>query len=639
MTTNILGIGLSGLNAAQLGLATTGHNISNANTPGYNRQAIEQATVLPLFTGSGYIGQGTQVVSIQRVYQQYVANQVNEAQTQSSALDTYQTWISQVDNLFGDANTGLTSSLQDFFSNVHNVANDPTDSAARASMLASGQTLAQKFQSLGQQLTQTNSDVNSQITSTVAQINAYASQVAQLNKAIISAQGTASGQPPNDLLDQRDQLVNQLNQLVRTTVVQESNGNYDLFIGSGQALVVGIQNYALSAVNSPDDPGRLTVALTTAGNNVLLPESSLNGGTLGGLLTFRDQTLGPAQNQLGRIALALATSFNNQQQLGQDLNGALGSAFFNVPAPQVIPNTTNAGTAQIASSIVDGDALTASDYALSFDGTNYTLTRLSDNTQQTITPASLAAGVTIDGFSLQLTGGTPQAGDSFLIQPTINGAAQSGVAISNPAQIAAAAPIRTQASAANLGDATISAPTVDPPAPPNANLQQPVTITFTGAATFDVSGAGTGNPTGVAYTSGGAISYNGWSVAISGTPKAGDTFTIMPNIGGSGDNSNALLLAALQNQNAVNSGTQSYQSAYASLVADIGVQASSVQNNQATQAAALSQATQLQQSISGVNLDEEAAKLLNYQQAYQAAAKLIQISDTVFQSLLDLGSS
>lgn len=638
MTSNILGIGLSALNAAQLGLATTGNNIANSNTPGYSRQQIDQVPALSLFTGGGYVGQGTDVDSIKRIYQQLTANQVNAAQSQSSALDTYQTWISQIDNMLADPSVGLTPSLQNFFSSVQSVANNPTDSTARAAMLASGQALTQTYQSLNQQLAQINSGVNSQITSTVAQINSYAADIANLNQSILSAQGSGTGQPPNSLLDQRDLLVNQLNQLVSTTVVQGSNGSYNLFIGNGQALVIGDQNYNLSAVNDPSDPGQLTVALVTAGNNVLLPESSLTGGALGGLLAFRDQTLAPVQNQLGQGAIALATSFNSQQELGQDLNGNLGNAFFVVPSPQVIPNSTNTGNGQIVSTIADGSAVTTSDYKMSFDGTNYTLTRLSDNTQQTITPANLAAGVTVNGFTLTLASGTPVAGDSFLIQPTVNGAGQIAVALTNGAQIAAAVPVTATASSANIGNATISAPTVNQPAPPDINLQQPVTLTFTSGTQFNVSGVGTGNPTGVAYTSVGTITYNGWTVAISGTPQAGDTFTIVPNTGGDGDNGNALQLAALQNQNTVANSTASYQSAYATLVGNVGIQASNVQTNQAAQAAALSQATQLQQSISGVNLDEEAANLLNYQQAYQAAAEMMQIANQAFQSLLNIGS-
>jgi len=635
--TSLYGIGLSALNAAQLGLATAGHNIANANTPGYSRQRTEQANALPLQTGAGYVGQGTRVVTIQRVYEQYAANQVLQSTALSASYGAYSTALSQIDNLLADSSAGLAPGLQDYFSGVQNVANHPSDSAARTALLASGQALAARFHLLDGQLSDLRSGVNAQIDASVGAINGYARQIAQLNQRILVAQGAGGGQPPNDLLDQRDQLVARLNGQVSATVVRESDGSYNVFVGSGQPLVIASQSYALSSVADPTDPSRKTVALATAGNSVLLPEASLTGGQLGGMLAFRNEALEPARNELGRVAIAVATGINNQQSLGQDLTGALGSAFFTLPPPQVVPNTLNTGTAQMTGTIAGGNALTASDYRLAFTGPNYTLTRLSDNVQQTITPVALGAGVTVDGFTLTLTAGAAAAGDAFLIRPTAQGAAGIDVALSDPARIAAAAPIRAAAGAANLGSGIISAGAVNGPAPPNANLQQPVTLTFTGAGTYDVNGTGTGNPTGVAYTAGTTITYNGWTVSLNGAPQAGDTFTIVPNTAGSGDNRNALLMAGLETQKTVANGTATYQSAYAQLVASIGIQTADAQNMQAAEEAALMQATQLQQSVSGVNLDEEAANLMRYQQAYQAAGKVMQIADSLFKTLLDLG--
>lgn len=632
---NLFNTGITGLNAAQMGLATTGHNISNANTPGYTRQAIQQAPAIALYSGSGYVGQGTQVTSVQRVYAQFISNQVLEAQTQSSALDAYQTLMSQMDNTVADSNSGLSPALQAFFTSVQNVANNPSDSAARSSMLSSANTLVARFQSLNQQFQDLGTQVNQQIAGSVAQINSYTQQIASLNQQILVAQGNGN-QPPNDLMDQRDELVNELNQQVRATVVKANDGTYNVFIGSGQAVVVGKNSYSLAAITNPADPTQLTVALAASGNNVLLTENSITGGALGGALQFRSQTLNPALNQLGQVAGALATTFNAQSQLGQDLNGALGGNFFTVPAAKTYADTNNLGTAAMGATIVDGSALTTSNYRLQYDGTNYTLTRLSDNTQQTITPGALAAGVTVDGFKLTIASGTVSAGDSFLIKPTVDGSNSLGVAISDPALIAAGVPVRSVAAVANTGNATISAPTVNTPPPPNANLQQPVTITFTSATTFDVTGTGTGNPTGLTYTAGGTITYNGWTLSISGTPQTGDTFTVSSNSGGSGSNGNALALGKLQLSNQVANGTASYQSAYSQLVSTIGTQTQSVQTAQTAQATQLQEVTTLQQSISGVNLDEEAANLLKYQQAYQASAKVMQIADNVFNSLLAL---
>src|SRR4029079_7620109 len=291
-----------------------------------------------------------------------------------------------------------------------------------------------------------------------------------------------------------------------------------------------------------------------------------------------------------------------------------------VPAAQVTVNANNAGTAAITASNSAVGALTASDYRLSFNAGIWTLTRLTDNTQTTCA----AFPQTIDGVTLNLASGTASNGDSFLIQPTRNGARDITVALSDPALVAAGAPIRTALTVANTGDATIAPGTVNSPPPPNANLLNTVTITFASATTFDVNGTGTGNPAGVAYTSGGNITYNGWTTQITGTPRAGDTFTIARNTSGVSDNRNSLLLTALQTTNTVANGTANYQSAYSQLVSSVGNRAREINVQRDAQTALFQQTTSAQQSLSGVNLDEEAANLIRYQQAYQASGKVLQ---------------
>ncbi|MDP1675200.1 MAG: flagellar hook-associated protein FlgK, partial [Burkholderiales bacterium] len=366
-------------------------------------------------------------------------------------------------------------------------------------------------------------------------------EIASLNSRIVVAQSNPS-QAPNDLLDQRDWMVAELNKLVGTTVVAQGNGTINVFIGSGQNLVVGSQSFRLSTAPSVDDPTRLDVAYQVGASVVRITPENLGAGSLGGLLAFRSGPLEDARNTLGRIAMGLARTFNEQHRLGQDLNGALGGNFFVEPQPAVTARGTNTGDAVIGAALADASALTTSSYRLSYDGTDYRLTRLSDNT--TTTYAALPQ--TVDGLTFTLASGTAAAGDSFLIEPTRYAARDFAVALNDAAKIAAAAPVRTAAALANTGSAAISAGEVNAPPPADANLQQPVTITFTGAGTFDVSGTGTGEPTGVAYLPGGSISYNGWTVKITGTPAAGDTFTIVPNSGGTADNRNAALLAGLQ---------------------------------------------------------------------------------------------
>lgn len=638
MGNSIFGVGLTGLNAAQAGLLTAGHNIANASTPGYNRQQVVQTSNIPRRTGAGFFGQGVQISTVKRVYSQFLANQVLQAQTRSSQLDSYYTQIRQLDNMLGDSSSGLSPALQGFFRGVQDVAANPGSAPSRQALLSNAQSLAARFQALNQRFSEIRGGINSQIASSVAEINTLARQIAGLNHNLMLAT-TANGQPANDLLDQRDALLAQLNREINASVVRQSDGGYNVFIGNGQALVVGTQTLTLKTAVSPSDPAKIMVGYVSGGNAILIPESNLQGGNLGGTLAFRSAALDSAQNALGRIAIGLAQTFNDQHRLGQDLNGAIGGNVFNVPVPNVISSAWNNPASTITAGIGNAGALTTSDYEFGFDGANYTLTRLSDNTSVSTTVApSGAAPLTLDGISI--TGATINAGESFTIQPTRNGARDIAVAISEPAKIAAAAPIRTSAALTNAGSGTISAGAVNSPPPVNADLQQPVTITFHVPydGQFDVTGGGAGLPANnQVYTAGADISFHGWTVQISGNPAAGDRFTIGPNNNGTSDNRNALLLGSLQTRNTLIGGSASYQSAYGQLVSQVGNQTRELEVTSKAQANLVAQTEQAQQSLSGVNLDEEAANLLRYQQAYQASGKVMQIAGTLFDTLLSLG--
>jgi flagellar hook-associated protein 1 FlgK len=551
MATNILSIGQSALAAAQVGLNTTGHNIANAATPGFHRQVVVQSAAMAQNFGFGFLGQGTEVSTVKRVYSEFLGSQLRSAQTTKSALDSYSTEIKQIDNMLADPASGLSPALQQFFGGMQELATNPASMPARQVALASADSLAARFQSMAGRLQEMGQGINSQIVSSVDVINTYAGQIAQLNDAIGRAQGP-TGQPPNDLMDQRDQLVLDLNKEIKTTVVKQGDGGYNVFIGNGQPLVVGVTTSRLSTTASLTDPKKIEVAYQTPTGAVLVGEASLAGGKLGGLVKFRSQTLEPAQAALDTLAIGLATTFNNQHRLGQDLSGNAGGDFFTVP--------------------------------------------------------SAASGAS--GFA---------------------------VAIIDPRLIAAAAPIRTAAASSNTGSVAISAGTVNAPPPPNANLQQPVTITFTSATTFDVSGTGTGNPTGLAYTSGATLTYNGWSATLSGSPVAGDSFSVSANTGGVGDSRNALLLGALQTTNVMNGGTTTYQGAYSQLVSQIGNKTRELDATSSAAGKLLSEARLSLESEAGVNLDEEATNLLRYQQAYQAAGKVMQIASQMFDVLLSLG--
>ena len=635
MGNGIFGIGLSALSAAQRGLLVTGHNISNAATPGYTRQQTIQSTNPAQATGVGFIGQGVQVDSVSRSYNQFLVSQVRQAETESSQLDTYFSQLQQIDRLLADTtgSLGLTPALQDFFGGLQDVATNPSEGTSRQSMLSGAEVLVRRFQSLDGRLDEIQEGVNTQVTNSVSLINTLATQIGKLNETISLAEGATRSQPANDLRDQRDELVAQLNHEIRADVIKQSDGAYSIFIGAGQPLVVGTQVFQLATMTSPIDARRVEVAFVLDGNSVPIKESSLDGGKLGGLLQFRSESLDAARNGLGRVAIGLAGTFNEQHHLGQDMQGNPGGDFFTVPSPSVTASTRNTGSAVIAADITGFSSLTTSDYRLRYDGADYTLTRLTDGVAQTFT----AFPQTVDGVRFSLASGTVSAGDEFLIRPTLNGAGQIEVAIQDTSLIAAAAPIRTDAPLANTGTGRISAGSVDAPPPTDPNLREPVTLTFTSATTFDVSGTGTGNPSGITFTPDGGISYNGWTVQITGSPQSGDTFSIGPNINGVGDNRNALLLGALQSDKTLAGGTASYQGAYGQVVSLMGNKTRELEVTSAAQANLLSQTQVLQQSESGVNLDEEAANLLRYQQAYQAASKIIQVANQMFETLLEMG--
>ncbi|MBI5918072.1 MAG: flagellar hook-associated protein FlgK [Nitrosomonadales bacterium] len=644
MGSSIFSIGVSALNAAQIGMATTEHNIANSNTAGFSRQQIVQTANTPLFSGAGYIGQGVSVTSTTRMYNDFLGTQVLQAQAQSSQLDTYYTEIRQIDNMLADPKAGLAPVVQGFFSGVNGVASIPDSKAARQTMIGTAQSMISGFQSLSQQMTDINTGVNSQISASVATINSNAQQIATLNGTIALAQASGNGQAANDLLDQRDQLVSQLNMEVKTTVLKQTDGSYSVFIGNGQAMVVGSQAFTLQAMNNLQNPSKMEVGYVSNGAVMQIAESSIQGGKLGGLMAFRSQTLEPAQSGLGRVAVGLATNFNAQHQLGMDSNGALGGNFFTLPTPTVTSSTANLGNAAVTATITDTAALAASDYQLIFNGgTSYTLVRAIDNVSTAIT-----AGLpqTVDGVTINLASGAATAGDTFLIRPTANAASGIALAVTDPNKIAVASPVRANAALTNAGSGVATAVTVNAtpvvvdPAHPTTdlNLQQPVTITFnTPPTTYNVSGTGVpATEVNLPYTAGAAITYNGWTMSISGTPAAGDLFTVSSNTNSTSDSSNALLLAALQTKNTLVNGTANYEGAYAQLVSQVGNKAREMLVTSQAQTVLVTNTQQQLQSVSGVNLDEEAANLMRYQRAYQAAGNAIKVANTLFDTLLSL---
>lgn len=652
MAASILSIGKSGLYAAQLGLATTGHNIANANVPGYSRQLVIQSSAPAQDLGFGFLGSGTEVAQIQRYSDEFLNAQVRTAQASKSSLEAFEAQISQIDDLMSDTASGLSPALQDFFKGVQDVASNPASSASRQALLSTADALAARFQSMNGRLQEVRDGVNTEITTSVTLINSYAGQIADLNDKIAGFSDRLNSSP-NDLLDQRDQLVAELNKLVKATVVAGDKNSVTVSIGKGYPLVVGKKAFELAATSSPTDLTRVEIGYQTSDRITVLAEDALSGGQLGGLLQFRSETLDRVQNSLGRIAIGLAHQFNAQHRLGQDNNGELGGEFFKQADAYVGAsiNNSTASTAAISAVVADPNALSQSDYSLNFDGASYVLTRQSDK-QQTIIAFPQAGPQRVDGLDITISGAAV-TGDAFVIRPTIQGASQFAVTLSDRNKIAAAAPVTTSAPLSNTGSGTIDAGAVNSDYIGN-QLAAPVTLSYDAATNSfggfppaaaivvtDSAGASTTYPPGtpqVPFTAGAKISFAGIDIKLDGQPENGDSFTIAPNAAGVGDNRNMRLLGELQTKNVLDHGSATFQGAYAEMTSFVGNKTREVQVNAKAAASLYEQASASQQSVSGVNLDEEAANLLRYQQAYQAAGKVMQIASTLFDALLSIGA-
>jgi flagellar hook-associated protein 1 FlgK len=646
---DLLGTAVSGLMAFQRQLATTGHNISNVNTPGFSRQNVQLDARLPQFSGDGFIGNGVQITTVKRSYDDFLTSQVRTSTSANSQLQQFVQSASQVDNLLSDPRAGLAPSLQSFFDAVQSLANDPSSTTGRQILLSQANALADRFHYLDARLTDLRNGVNISINTAVSEINNLANSIATVNDQIVKASSNASGQLPNDLLDKRDQLIAQLAERVSVSTVPQDNGALNVFIGNGQTLVIGGTANTLAVVTNQYDATRFEIGYQMGGATSNI-SSSITGGTLGGTLDFRNQILDTTQNALGRVAIGISATFNDQHQLGVDVNGALGGNFFNpIDTTSSTSRVLTASAAVVSVSVSNASALTSSDYRLDFNAGTYTLTRVSDGVVVYPANAAFPAGP-IDGLTFTLAGlPTPQpvAGDSFLIQPTRLGAKDIGVVLTDPARIAAAGPLRTGAATngsglpTNLGTGTISAGTVSNTT--GLPLAAPATITLTFNSVtnlFAVVGGPGGtiayNPTtegaGKTFTFAG---FGGITFTMAGTPQNGDSFVISNNTNAIGDNRNALALGDLRNALTLANSTATYGHAYGQVVADVGTNTHRAQVNQNAQESVLKQATEARDSVAGVNLDEEAANMVRFQQAYQAAAQMIAVSNSVFQTMLD----
>jgi len=637
MSSGLFSIGSSALTAAYAALQTTGNNIANANTPGYSRQIVDFSAQVETNLSGNYIGEGVAVASIHRAYDELLTRQVESAQAAASQTGTRATLLNQVSNLFASTTSGLGAAVNQFFAQMQTLTQQPSSLAVRQTALSSAQQMAASFNDAYARLQQMQQSANQQIGQEISTVNSTSAQIAKLNDQIALA--TSVGGSPNDLLDQRDQAIRTLNQSIGVSTMKQSDGSINVFLANGQALVVGDQVTQMGMGPDPSSPQNIVVG-TKAGNSIVpLSTSGSAGGNIGALMQFSLQDVPTTENQIGRLAAVISSQFNQQSQLGQDLNGAPGVNFFSSLSPTVIASTTNATSGgapaeTVTATFSDATKLQASDYRLQVVSGKYQLTRLSDG-QQTTLSSLPGTAATVDGITISVTG-TATNGDSFTLEPVRAASSNLAVSIGQPQQIAAASPVQASIPAANTGTLTVSSLSVTGPAR-NPNLTDAVTVSFSSPTSYTITDSTSGTSSSGTYTSGQPISFNGWSLTLLGASHAGDSVNVGPNVGGTGDNTNALALAQLQNANVVN-GT-SLGSAYAAVVSQVGTTTANAQADQQNQQTILQNAVNAQSSMAGVNLDEEAAKLMQYQQQYQAAAKVISIASTLFNQILSIASA
>ena len=542
---SIINSAMSGLSAAQAALSTTSNNISNYTVAGYSRQTTLLSQAGSTLQGNSYYGNGVNVSGIQREYDEFITTQLRGSSASYSAVNTQHNQISNIDDLLSTSTTSLSTSIQSFFTNVQNVVSNANDPSARQSMLSYAQGLVNQFQTTAQYLNNMQTSVNTDITASVDQVNTFTRQIADLNTQIAKLT-TGGGAAPNDLLDQRDQLVNSLNTVVGVKVAQQ-DGSYIVSAGN-ITLVNGRNATSLVAMPSSADPTRITVGYSDKqAGNVAIPEKTLTTGSLAGLLAFRSQDLDGAQNQLGQLAAAFTTAFNDVHKGGFDSKGNPGEDFFTIGTPDVLSNLKNSSAASVSASWSDASALKASNYTVSYDSGTWSVTRAADNVRFDVAPA---ADGTLNFDGLQLTvSGSANSGDSFLVKPVQNVIGGMSVAITSESEIAAAA----------------------------------------------VKGSG------------------------------------------ESDNRNAQKLLDLQDSKLVN-GNATIAQAYASLVSSVGNKTNSLETASTTQKNVVTQLSDRQQSVSGVNLDEEYANLTKYQQFYMANAQVLQTASAVFNALMGIRS-
>ena len=646
----LLSIGSRAMAANYAALQTTGHNIANAGVDGYSRQRVETATASARATAGGFIGGGVDVQTVTRAHDEFLTREAASAKSLAAMDASRLESLTRLEEVFRPGEQGIGYAANDFLNAMVDMASRPADLAARQVVLSRATTVAERVRAAGAQLDSLQEDVATSVEQGVARANDLLSGIAKLNVRIQSA---GQAQPPNDLLDERDRLVNQLSEIVQVKTIPSADVSLAVFFAGGIALVNGSRRVELQAVSDPADPARVAVQIEDNGRTRAIDAIDLAGGSISGWLRFQDEDLQQARVALGQVAVGLAGAVNEQQARGLDLRqpAGRGAALFDIPDPLVQPAQANkrdasgSFVAAVRLEVVDARLLQASDYALSFDAdaNGWIAERLSDGVT-----FQVASDSEFDGLRIDLGAVAPDPGDRFLLQAISRAASGLRVATQDPRALAAAGLLAAVPGQDNQGTASaVSLRVTDTRIPDNFEA----TVTFTSDGKFELrAGNGTQVAATATWTRGQPLAWDiddpaltGFDLVIDGEPVAGDVFSLARPVSVAGDNSNALALADLRDSRLFGltadaqgrmQGGSTLTEAWTAILSRSGVQVQAAQSASQISQGVAEDAEARRASRSGVNLDEEAARLIQYQQSYQAAAKVLQVAQSVFDTLL-----
>lgn len=656
---SLMNVGVSALNANQQALTTVGHNIANVNTPGYSRQTVYTNALYGQNMGNGFIGKGVQVATVMRNYSALLNRQSNAANAIHAADTSRLQGLMQMQDVFKGGDGSLGAAVTNMMNAFVDVQAAPSDATGRNVVLTRMSELAARFHAASNMLEEQDYSTAQQLRNNALLVNDKASQVARLNNEISRA--LATGHQPNDLLDARDQVIREINQYVQTTQVAADDGSISLFVGGSQALVLGINSGQLSVEETKEYPGSQRMALyfsQPGGQQLELTAAMVGGGEIAGLLKFRNDDLAEGRNLLGRLAMTIGHELNLQNQRGLTLNGQQGGALFSLPTTSTgygnITGYSNIGPGAATTQVMDASQLKPSEYRLVFEGSPVApvLTRMSDgkvfngSSTPPLNMGNLATGFDADGLRFIVPAATLAAavsGNSMLFKPFSTAASEIEALVHNPDELAAASALTANINKNNTGKLQLTQVGAnDFTGIPAA--QDPVRLTFDGAGqvTYQIYDhlSSTWGPASAPmdYTPGQPITINGWSITLTGTPAAGDTVDVANAL----DFGEAFRLNAgnagafldLRDKKVFDEGT-TLSDGFSAAMAVVGTRTQSVQLAAKLSSTVAKNLELDRTSVSGVNLDEEAARLLQYQQAYQASSKVIQIAQSLFDSVLN----